>query len=85
MTIEKELKDQALECKSLSSLVEDWQQRIQILESLLEHEKVACTNLQQNLTMANDELVQLRQEKTIQNQKYSDALEKVKKSEALFQ
>ena len=85
MTIEKELEDQALERTSFNTLAKDQQQRIQMLESLLERERAACANLQQNLTTANDELVQLRQEKTIHNQNYLKALEKVKKFEALFQ
>ena len=35
--------------------------------------------------MANDELVQLKEEKTIQNQNYSEALKKVEEVGALFQ
>ena len=46
MNIEKELKDQALERASLSTLAEDRQQRIQMLESLLERERTACANFQ---------------------------------------
>ena len=46
MTIEKELKDQAIERTSLNTLGEDRQQRIQTLESLLECERAACANLQ---------------------------------------
>ena len=56
-----------------------------MLESLLERERTACANLQQNLKTANDELVQLRQEKAMHNQNYSEALEKVKELRALFQ
>ena len=85
MTIEKELEDQALERRSLSTLAEERQQRIQTLESLLECERTACGNLQQDLKTANDELVQLREEKTIQNQNYSEALKKVEEIRALFQ
>ena len=46
MTIEKELEDQALERRSLSTLAEERQQRVQTLESLLECERNACGNLQ---------------------------------------
>ena len=35
--------------------------------------------------MANDELVQLKQEKITQNQNYSEALKKVKETRSLFQ
>ena len=48
-SIEKVLEDQALERASLTTLPEDRQQRIQTLESLLEREKVTCTELQQSL------------------------------------
>ena len=44
-SIEKELEDQALEHASLTTLVEDRQQRIQTLESLLEHEKATIIEL----------------------------------------
>ena len=46
MNIEKEFEDQALERTSLSTLAKDRQQRIQMLESLLERERTACANLQ---------------------------------------
>ena len=62
-SIEKELKDQALERTSLTTLAEDRQQRIQTLESLLEREKATSTELQQNLNKANEELHRLRKEK----------------------
>ena len=40
-SVEKDFKDQRLERTSLATLVEDRQQRIQTLESLLEREKTA--------------------------------------------
>ena len=67
MNIQKEFEDQSLERTSLSTLAEDQQQRIQILESLLERERTACANIQQNLTTINAELAQLRQEKKMLN------------------
>ena len=67
MTAEKELEDQVLECKSLNTLAEERQSRIQTLESLLECEKNGCDNLQQQLTTANDELVQLKRERITHN------------------
>ena len=76
MTIEKKLEDQALEHRSL---------RIRTLESLLECERTACSNLQQDLKTTNDELVQLRKEKTIQTQNYSEAFKNVEEVESLFQ
>ena len=68
--IEKELEDQVLECASLTTLAEDRQQRIQILESLLEHEKATSTELQQSLNKANEELHQLRKEKEMNDRNY---------------
>ena len=85
VNIEKELEDQALECASLNTLAEDRQQRIQMLESLLERERAACAKLQQNLNTTNDELVRLRQEKDMHDQNYSEALEKVREFRVLFQ
>ena len=55
-SIEKELEDQVLERTSLTTLAEDRQQRIQILESLLKREKVTCTELQQSLNKANEDV-----------------------------
>ena len=56
-----------------------------MLESLLECERTACANLQQNLNTTNDELVQLRKEKFMHDQNYLVAPEKVKEFRVLFQ
>ena len=55
-SIEKEFEDQVLERASLTTLVEDRQQRSQTLESLLECEKATSIELQQSLNKANEEL-----------------------------
>ena len=44
-SIEKDFEDLALESASLITLAEDKMQRIQTLESLLEHEKATSTEL----------------------------------------
>ena len=82
-SIEKDLEDQTLECTSLATLVEDRQQMIQTLESLLKREKTACTELQQKLNKANEELLRLRKEKDMNDWNYSEALKKVKEFRVL--
>ena len=84
-SIEKEFEDQALESASLITLARDRMQRIQTLESLLECEKATSTEIQQSLNKANEELHQLRKEKEMNDQNYSEALEKVKEFRILYQ
>ena len=62
-SMEKEFEDQALEHASLTTLAEHRQQRIQTLESLLEHVKTTSIELQQSLNKVNEELCRLRKEK----------------------
>ena len=69
----------------MTTLAEDRQQRIQTLESLLECEKNNCTELQQKLNKANEELLRLRKEKDMSNQNHSEALDKVREFRVLFQ
>ena len=45
-SIGQDFEDQRLELTYMTTLVEDRQQRIQTLESLLEREKTNCTELQ---------------------------------------
>ena len=84
-SIGKDLEDQTLEHAALTTLAEDRQQRVQTLESLLEHEKATITELQQSLSKANEELLQLRKEKDMNDHNYSEALEKVKEFRILYQ
>ena len=69
----------------MTTLANDRQQRIQTLESLLECEKNNCTELQQKLNKANEELLRLRKEKDMSNQNYSEALDNMKEFRVLFQ
>ena len=85
MSIEKELEDQALEGASLSTLAADRQQRITMLESLLEREKVINNELHQSLSKANDELLCLKKENDVYDLNYKEALEKIKEFKALYQ
>ena len=69
----------------MTTLVEDRQQRIQTLESLLECEKNNCTELHQKLNVANEDLFRRKRKKEMSDQNYSEALDKVKEFKALYQ
>ena len=85
MNIEKELEDQAWEHASLRTLAADRQQKITMLESLLEREKVINNELHQSLSKANDELLRLKKENDMHNLNYKEALKKIKEFKALYQ
>ena len=69
----------------MTTLADNRQQRTQILESLQEREKATCTELQQSLNKANEEVHRLRKEKDMNNRNYSEALKKVKEFRILLQ
>ena len=52
--------------------------KIKSLESQLKEETMINTQLQQNLSKANEELQQLRKEKEMNDRSYSEAFKKVK-------
>ena len=64
-SISEDLEDQRLELTSMITLANDRQQRIHTLESLLECERKNHTELHQKLSVANEELLQLRKEKEV--------------------
>ena len=76
-SIEKDFEDLTLERASLINLAEDRLQRIQILESLLEHERTTSAELQQSLNKANEELQRLTKEKEMNDWSCSEAFKKV--------
>ena len=52
---------------------------------MLECERNNCIELHQKLNSTNEELLQLKKEKEVSNQNYSEALDKVKEFKALHQ
>ena len=84
-SLEKDFEDQTLDSTSLTILVEDRMQRIQTLESLLEHEKATSTELQQSLNKANEDLHLLTKAKEMNDWNYFEAFEKVKEFKILSQ
>ena len=62
-SIGQDLEDQRLELISMITLAEDRQERIHTLESLLKCERKDCTELHQRLSSANEELLQINNQK----------------------
>ena len=69
----------------MTTIVEDRQQQIQTLESLLEREKIIYTELPQKMNKADEELLRLRREKDMSNQNYPEALGKIREFKILYE